>query len=613
MRINKRQILLSIVMFIMLLLPLFSFSMVSQAAGNMIIVQNTETKTEISQQKETAGEKEQENAGGIQGRSETRKGTEYIYDRLNRLIKVIYEDGTVVTYVYDKNGNLLETKVSPGTVTPTAAITPEGTISPTETVTLTVTSKVTETPTTIISPTVTGSLTVTISPTITMEPTVTLVPTVTLAPTVTTSPTVNPTPSIVPPTVTEFPYEENTIEVYYTNENWDKAYIHYKVGNGEWTQVPGKQMSTCNTQEGYQWKYVIELGEATEATICFNDGAGNWDSRNAQNYTVYEGRYGVKEGTVKKLETPVLTPTITETPYKENTVEVFYGNKNWTKAYIHYKTGNGEWTTVPGKQMSTCNTQEGYQWKYVIELGEAEEATICFNDGAGNWDSRNAQNYTVYEGRYGVKEGAVTKLEIPELTPVITQPPYTGNVVEVYYRNDGWNSAYIHYKAGDGEWTQVPGERMQETYEETGYRWKYLIYLGEAEEATVCFNNGNGSWDSQYGANYKVYKGFYGIKDGKVSRLKNILEIYYDNPDWSEVYIHYKIGNGSWTSVPGVKMSSSDRSGYQWKYTIDLENEENAEVCFNDGNGNWDSKNATNYIMYQGIYGIKNETVYELE
>ena len=188
-----------------------------------------------------------------------------------------------------------------------------------------------------------------------------------------------------------------------------------------------------------------------------------------------------------------------------------------------------------------------------------------------------------------------------------------GNTVEVFYYNKNWSNAYIHYKSKDSSWTKVPGQKMNSSTEQEGYTWKYTIDLGEATETEVCFNNGSGNWDSRYGANYKVYKGVYGIKDGNVNRLKNILEIYYNNPDWSIAYIHYKIGNGSWTDVPGIKMSNSDRIGYQWKYTIDLGNEENAEVCFNNGNGNWDSKNATNYVMYAGIYGIKGEGIYKIE
>ena len=37
--------------------------------------------------------------------------TEYEYDELNRVIKVMYEDGSYVTYRYDKNGNIEEVNV----------------------------------------------------------------------------------------------------------------------------------------------------------------------------------------------------------------------------------------------------------------------------------------------------------------------------------------------------------------------------------------------------------------------------------------------------------------------------------------------------------------------
>lgn len=36
---------------------------------------------------------------------------QYEYDELNRVIKAIYQDGTIVLYEYDNNGNLISTKV----------------------------------------------------------------------------------------------------------------------------------------------------------------------------------------------------------------------------------------------------------------------------------------------------------------------------------------------------------------------------------------------------------------------------------------------------------------------------------------------------------------------
>lgn len=44
---------------------------------------------------------------------EEEESIQYEYDELNRVTKAIYPDGTTVTYRYDKNGNLLETIVTP--------------------------------------------------------------------------------------------------------------------------------------------------------------------------------------------------------------------------------------------------------------------------------------------------------------------------------------------------------------------------------------------------------------------------------------------------------------------------------------------------------------------
>ena len=39
---------------------------------------------------------------------------------------------------------------------------------------------------------------------------------------------------------------------------------------------------------GY-WKYTIDLGTATEATACFNNGNGTWDNKDKANYTLKAG------------------------------------------------------------------------------------------------------------------------------------------------------------------------------------------------------------------------------------------------------------------------------------------------------------------------------------
>jgi len=76
----------------------------------------------------------------------------------------------------------------------------------------------------------------------------------------------------------------------------------------------------------------------------------------------------------------------------------------------------------------------------------------------------------------------------------------------------------VHYKV-DSIWTKVPGEKMQPS-DRSDYAWMYTIDLGDTTSATLCFNNGNGSWDNNNSGNYKVGTGVYGISGNTVQKLE---------------------------------------------------------------------------------------------
>ena len=59
-------------------------------------------------------------------------------------------------------------------------------------------------------------------------------------------------------------------------------------------------------------------------------------------------------------------------------------------------------------------------------------------------------------------------------------------------------------------------------------------------------------------------------------------------------------------------MQSSDSPRYTWMYVIDLGEETSANICFNDGNGNWDSKNGSNYHVGTGTFAVIYGSVYYL-
>ncbi|MBQ3782068.1 MAG: CotH kinase family protein [Lachnospiraceae bacterium] len=303
-----------------------------------------------------------------------------------------------------------------------------------------------------VQPTVTPTVTPTAGPTMvptqapTQAPTAAPTQVPTQAPTTvpTQAPTQAPTqtPTQTPTTAPTQDPVTNTATVYYKraeNTSWTKVYAHYKV-NGVWTKSPGVAMEKVSA--GY-WKTSIDLGKATEATICFNNGSGSWDSNDSKNYTVYEGTYLVDqtkkviikidtEPTAVPTQVPTAVPTAVPTQVPTavptqvptavptqvptavptqnpdgNTLVVYYKraeNTSWTNAYAHYKV-NGVWTKSPGVAMEKVSA--GY-WKLTIDLGTANEAIMCFNNGSGTWDNNNKNNYTLQAGTYVVDQTTKT-------------------------------------------------------------------------------------------------------------------------------------------------------------------------------------------------------------
>ena len=92
---------------------------------------------------------------------------------------------------------------------------------------------------------------------------------------------------------------KNVVTIYY--KGYSTPYIHYQVGNGNWTAVPGVAMTSTNEKSGYTHKYTIDLGSATYANACFNNGNGSWDSRNGQNYHFEKGTYTFSNGNMTKI------------------------------------------------------------------------------------------------------------------------------------------------------------------------------------------------------------------------------------------------------------------------------------------------------------------------
>lgn len=75
----------------------------------------------------------------------------------------------------------------------------------------------------------------------------------------------------------------------------------------------------------------------------------------------------------------------------------------------------------------------------------------------------------------------------------------------------------------------------------------------------------------------------------------------------NSTYLHYRIGTGTWTTAPGVKMEAAC-DGYV-KYTIEGTEGGQIEFVFNNGSGQWDNNGNKNYTASGANVVVENGTV----
>ncbi|MGV9559073.1 carbohydrate binding domain-containing protein [Streptomyces sp. NPDC003522] len=202
-----------------------------------------------------------------------------------------------------------------------------------------------------------------------------------------------------------------------------------------------------------------------------------------------------------------------------STATVFYYTKtrNWAAYHLHYAPDGGSWTGVPGVRMEAACTD----WvKKTVDLGTAGGLRATFTDGSGTWDNNAGKNYALGTGDITVKDGVVAHSDPcagagdPDPTP--TPTPGEGAKALVYFSTEalGWTTANIHYRPAGGSWTTVPGVGMQPAC--TGW-WKHEVDLGTAASLKAAFNNGNGVWDNNRGADYTIGTGLSTVENNTVT------------------------------------------------------------------------------------------------
>ncbi|MDT0551593.1 carbohydrate binding domain-containing protein, partial [Streptomyces lonegramiae] len=77
--------------------------------------------------------------------------------------------------------------------------------------------------------------------------------------------------------------------------------------------------------------------------------------------------------------------------------------------------------------------------------------------------------------------------------------------------------------------------------------------------------------------------------------------------NWSAYYLHYAPDGGSWTTVPGTRMTAACAD---WvKLTVPLGGAGGLKATFTDGSGTWDNNAGRNYDLGTGSITVKDGAV----
>ena len=371
---------------------------------------------------------------------------------------------------------------------------------------------------------------------------------------------------------------DNSAVIYY--KGYSNPYIHYQVGSGSWTAVPGVAMTPDTSVSGYTHKYTIDLGSSSYANVCFNNGCGSWDSNNGSNYRFEAGYYKYSNGVLTKF-----------VPEPEGL------SANLTLSKTEALSGQTISLTADASNGTTP-----YQYKFTYIKGGSE--TIIRNYSSASTTTFSPSQTGTYTVKLYVKDAAGT-VASSEKTLVV-KSPYISAVTANKTSASVGDTVVFSMNVGSAV---------------SGLVYSYKISNGTSIQSLTTSSDNTASWTASTSGTYTVtgyisYNGetldsatlTYTVTEAPVNRAV----IYYKG--YSAPYIHYQVGSGSWTAVPGVAMTpDTSISGYTHKYTIDLGSSSYANVCFNNGSGNWDSNNGANYRFEAGYYKYSNGVLTKFE
>lgn len=164
-----------------------------------------------------------------------------------------------------------------------------------------------------------------------------------------------------------------TATIYYKQGFAPDVCMHYRPQGGNWTPVPGVKMQAAE-MAGYT-KLTVNLGQATQVEVAFNNCAGQWDSNNAQNYFFPVGTFNydatrtpkILGGVPQPVTTVNVTFSVNATPVGSQTVYVVgdipdLGGWNTGNAKPLIPSTSPTWTTT-----LPLPANRAVQYKYIMK------------------------------------------------------------------------------------------------------------------------------------------------------------------------------------------------------------------------------------------------------
>lgn len=327
----------------------------------------------------------------------------------------------------------------------------------------------------------------------------------------------------------------------------------------------GKGKSTCkfiaqggNYEHGMQEKYFSKAG----------DGSGFWTPDTAGTYSILCDVTD-SAGVIKRYK--LCDYVVKDNPSYRYTIASFNVSKSSNIQVGEDILLNFNFFGVSDGEFSNANC--------VIEAVN-EDGTKEFV-WANDYDAKELHSVKFAPTKSGkwtlkLEVGHEDEMDTKEIT--INVNNYSENTATIYYK--GFESPNIHYGVNNENWTNVPGIKMTKTSEMEGYTHKYTINLGSSNNAAVCFNDGNGNWDSNYGKNYIFNAGVYTYCNGNITKLSdrsnNFAVSYFkadqDEPRTAGTYIN-------------LRAETVNASG-DVNYTFKAKDSDNNEVTIYEGTQN---------------------------